>query len=212
MDNAAFRKLSVLFWNMQGLGDPDKCGLVRDALVAADPSVACLQESKLADVDAQKACSFLPSRLSPFVAKNADGRRGEILTAWDPALFDLVSSSSSVFSLTVVLASTTSPLSFAITNVYAPSDHSLTAEFAADLSAVAATISVAWLVLGDFNLIHFPHEKNNPNFDVPHAATFNGLINSTSWFELPLSDRLCTWLNKRSPPYPCSARPSVFQC
>lgn len=119
--------------------------------------------------------------------------------AWDPALFSLVSSSPSEFSLTVVLSSTTSPLSFAVTTVYAPSDHSLTSDFVADMTAVATAVSIAWLVLGDFNLIRFPYEKNNPNFDSVRAAAFNSLVNSLSWFELPLSDRLFTWSNKRSP-------------
>lgn len=41
-DNTAFRKLSVLFWNVQGLGDQDKCRLVRGALVVVDTSIVCL--------------------------------------------------------------------------------------------------------------------------------------------------------------------------
>lgn len=209
MDNTAFRKLTVLCWNVQGLGDPDKCGLVRDAVCAADPCIACLQETKLASVDAGKCRSFLPSRLSLHAVLDANGSRGGILSAWDPISYRLVSSLASEFSLTIVLESVASALIVSLTNVYAPSDHARSADLVADLSTVAATIIGPWLVLGDFNLIRFPHEKNNSNFNAPRAALFNGLINSLSWFELPLSNRLFTWTNKRSPqPWLVSIGPS----
>lgn len=151
-------------------------------------------------VDVGKSRSFLPSRLSLYVALDAGGSRGGILTAWDPILYCIFSSLASEFSLTVVLESVASAHSFAITNIYAPCDHSRTGDFVANLPRVATSISGPWLILGDFNLIHFPREKNNSNFNAPCAAVFNGLINSLSWFELPLSDHLFTWSNKRSPP------------
>jgi hypothetical protein len=56
------------------------------------------------------------------------------------------------------------------------------------------------LVVEDFNLIRYPHEKNNNNFDRNLAALFNGLIRDVGWFELPLSDRLYTWSNQQETP------------
>ena len=54
----------VLSWNVRGLGETDKCDLVRNAICAAHPHIACLQESKLTHLDANKAKSFLRPNLS----------------------------------------------------------------------------------------------------------------------------------------------------
>jgi exonuclease III len=39
----------LLSWNVRGLGDLDKCNIVRDALKQATPSIICLQETKLCE-------------------------------------------------------------------------------------------------------------------------------------------------------------------
>ena len=56
--NEHFRRLSVMSWNVRGLGDSEKCDVVRDAIASATPSVCCLQETKLHDVD-QFMASYL---------------------------------------------------------------------------------------------------------------------------------------------------------
>ncbi|KAE8810158.1 THO complex subunit 4-A [Hordeum vulgare] len=158
------QSLSFPCWNVQGLDDDDKCGLVRDDVVTAAPSVACLQESKLASLDGGKPCSFLPVSLSEFVTKDADGSREGIVTARDLRLLSLVSVIRSRFSLSTSLMSTVSDIAFTITNVYAPVDHSLTSEFVDDMLALAPSMTGAWLVIGDFNLICLPREKNNDSW------------------------------------------------
>jgi exonuclease III len=59
MDSSSFKNLSVLSWNTQGLGQDGKCVLVRDAVVAANPSIACLQETKLKLTDNRNLRSWL---------------------------------------------------------------------------------------------------------------------------------------------------------
>lgn len=90
------------------------------------------------------------------------------------------------------LASTTADLHLTVTNVYAPSDHSLTDNFVSEMTALLLSISDLWLILGDFNLNRHPREKNNNNFNPNLAASFNSMIRSMSLFELPLLDRLYT--------------------
>jgi len=46
--NSSNRCFYVVSWNVRGLGDPDKCTIVRNALRDAKPSIVCLQETKLA--------------------------------------------------------------------------------------------------------------------------------------------------------------------
>jgi hypothetical protein len=42
MDSPMFKHLYVLSWNAQGLGQDEKCTLVRDVIQAANPSIACI--------------------------------------------------------------------------------------------------------------------------------------------------------------------------
>lgn len=57
------RNLTVMPWNVRGLGDSDKCTVVRDAIFSASPSIACLQERKLSEISAFKENTFLPRTL-----------------------------------------------------------------------------------------------------------------------------------------------------
>ena len=80
--NDNFWHLSVMSWNIRGLGDSEKCDVVRDAIASAAPSVCCLQETKLHDITTKKARTFLPPALAAshhFLG--ASGTRGGILTA-----------------------------------------------------------------------------------------------------------------------------------
>ncbi|XP_073353968.1 uncharacterized protein [Aegilops tauschii subsp. strangulata] len=66
--------------------------------------------------------------------------------------------------------------------------------------SLSPSIDGARLIVGDFNLIRLPREKNNDRFDAGRASAFNAMINALAWLELPFSDRLYTWSSKRDPP------------
>jgi hypothetical protein len=123
-----------------------------------------------------------------------------MLTAYDLRTLTLAITDAHHFSLTTAFISATSEAAFTVTNVYAPSDHALTHEFVAEMVALAPAVSGPWIILGDFNLIRFPAEKNNGNFNPTLAGAFNAMIHSMALFELPLFDRLFTWTNGQNEP------------
>lgn len=120
--------------------------------------------------------------------------------AWDPNLFSLLTTHAHTLSLTTTLSSTTTHMSMTLTNVYARVDHSHAEEFALEMASPLQVVTGPWLILGDFSLIQYPHEKNSNKIDRRPAAVINDLIHSKSLFKLPLLDRLYTWTNKRDPP------------
>lgn len=194
------RNFVILSWNVRGLGLSDKCVVVRDNISLVKPSIICLQETKLS-VDVSRSCrSFIPFNFDSFFACPAAGSRGGLLTAWPSSSFSLISSSTSAFTITTLLQSSSSADRFAITNVYGPSDHSLTDQFLTDLAEVAASVSDPWLLIGDFNLTRSPSDKNNANFNFSLASRFNQTIDALQLIEQPLLDRLFTWTNKRASP------------
>ena len=194
------RKLTIVSWNVRGLGEDEKCIAVRDTLVTCHPTVACIQETKLSAISPPKFRSFLPANLGGHCFLAADGSRGGVTTTWDDSQLTLLSADIRSFSVTTTLTAALSDLTFTLTNVYAPSDHQQTPEFLDELREIAGIVTGPWIIAGDFNLIRTPDEKNNDNFNAHLAEIFNLAIHDLSLVELPLLDRLFTWSKKREIP------------
>ena len=53
--------------------------------------------------------------------------------------------------------------------------------FFSEMLDVTSSISGPWIILGDFNLVRDPSEKNSTSFDGQEAQHFNDLIPSFGW-------------------------------
>jgi exonuclease III len=183
--NSNNRCFHIVLWNVRGLGDSDKCNIVRNVFIDAKPSIICIQESKLAAIDLFKAKSFLPPPFSSaFVYAPAGRSRGGIVTAWDPSLFTLLSHFQKPHTLTTKFACNASDLDFTITNTYGPSDHATSLPFLQCLRELPPLIGGSWILLGDFNLVCCAADKNNGQFSAPLAATFNETLHDLSVSEV----------------------------
>jgi exonuclease III len=58
--------LAIVTWNVRGLGDPNKCTLVKDVLRSARASILFMQETKLNAISFEKLNAFLPHTHSNF--------------------------------------------------------------------------------------------------------------------------------------------------
>ncbi|CAN6343421.1 unnamed protein product [Urochloa humidicola] len=153
MDNPT-RPLSILSWNVRGLGDRLKCNNVRLA-IHTHPTLVCFQETKLTSIDNFKAATFLPQPLaSSFTYLPSLGASGGVLTAWDLAVLSLTSSTLHQYSLTTTFQATAFDLAFTVTNCYAPCLPAEKPSFLQELSTVSSLVCGAWVLLGDFNMTH----------------------------------------------------------
>ena len=59
---------------------------------------------------------------------------------------------------------------------------------------------VDWLVVGDFNLLRKPMDRNREGADLNNFFLFNEAINKLDLIELPLHGRQFTWTNKQFSP------------
>ena len=57
-----------------------------------------------------------------------------------------------------------------------------------------------WLLLGDFNFIRTPDNRNKPGGDVNDMFLFNEIIGHLALSELPLKGRSFTWSNMQQNP------------
>ena len=77
-------RFTILSWNVCGLGDVDKCKHIFSEIIAIEPSVALLQETKLDFVLVPKLNSFLPRTLDQVVSLPAIGFDGGIFSVINP--------------------------------------------------------------------------------------------------------------------------------
>ncbi|KAG2650715.1 hypothetical protein PVAP13_1NG196719, partial [Panicum virgatum] len=59
---------------------------------------------------------------------------------------------------------------------------------------------ILWLIVGDFNLIRLPEDRNRPGGDVNEMLHFNEAISALGLIDLILKGRRFTWSNKQNPP------------
>ncbi|RCV20929.1 hypothetical protein SETIT_4G097500v2 [Setaria italica] len=137
--NPSIVSFSLLSWNVRGLGDHDKCVLVRDAIFSARPCIVCIQETKLNAVDRLKVQSFLPAYLDEFQTLNADNTRGDS-HCLELCSFLLYFRLHNPHSLTTTFSSTASNYIFAVTNVYAPAQHQDSLTFLNSLEVTATQV------------------------------------------------------------------------
>jgi endonuclease/exonuclease/phosphatase family metal-dependent hydrolase len=57
-----------------------------------------------------------------------------------------------------------------------------------------------WMILGDFNQIRAPEDRNRPKGDINNMMSFNIVIQAHDLEEIPLEGRSFTWSNMQDAP------------
>lgn len=170
-----------------------KCNIVRDAISSANPSLLCLQETKLHAIDRFKVKTFLLAHFAEsFSFLPAIGSRGGILTAWNTAFWNQSATTSHTHFLSSYFESSITDFTIHITNVYGPSDHRHSPAFLSELCDLAPSAAGPWVVIGDFNLLRSTEEKNTDNINNSLTTAFNDAIDQLQLMEIPLLGRSFT--------------------
>ena len=112
------KKITLLSWNVRGMGDDEKCLVIKNTIKKSRCDVCVLQETKCNRIDLSCVLRFLPSFFSYDVAFNlAINSAGGIIIAWKRA-FKLVSSWSTRHTVTVLLQQIASGNLVMVTNAY----------------------------------------------------------------------------------------------
>ena len=137
------KTVSFFSWNVRGLGKSSLSDDVLSELISTRPSIAALQETKLPALNSQKRRTFLPARLSSYVARGSSGASGGILTAWDAAVCSLSSTVDLPYTLTTGFSLLADNMPFMLSNVYAPTLREDKAAFLSELASGAEMVSGA---------------------------------------------------------------------
>lgn len=192
--------MRILNWNVRGLEDADKCSLVKDALLSCHSSIVCLQETKLQMLDAMKASSFLPPQLRSFLYMPSTGSSGGLLVAWDANAVDITDLYKDQFCISARVQSVSNNTSFQLTTVYAPCEDSDRPDFFRTLDRTATLVEGPWVLLGDFNMYRYAHEKSRGRRNWAVMESFNSWIRDNAMDDIDISNRQFTWSNKRREP------------
>jgi hypothetical protein len=102
--------------------------------------------------------------------------------------------------MSVEFVSTISGEVWVLTNVYAPCTTEGKDDFLNWLHDFVLPDDTDWLLVGDFNLIHRPSDKNKPGGNIQEMLWLNEVLSNLRVEELPLQGNCFTWSNKQAAP------------
>lgn len=104
------------------------------------------------------------------------------------------------FNISVELTSVHSGAKWILTNIYGSCEHDRKPTFVDWLQNIDMAADWDWLLVGDFNLIRNPDNKNKPGGDINEMLMFNEAISSLNIVEIPLKGNKYTWSDKQENP------------
>ena len=158
------------------------------------------QETKREQFDLAYIRNFYPKRFNQYSFMPSAGNSGGLITIWNGNLFKGREISKDYFQITVELTSKLDNTVYFITNVYGPNSVEGKTEFSNWLLNVNIQPMQLWLIVGDFNYIRGPENRNRGGGDHNDMMHFNNIIINLDLVEIPLKGRQFTWSNMQDTP------------
>jgi exonuclease III len=166
---------------------------------ACQPSVVCLQETKLAHITSVDVVAILGQHFSSFVFLPAQETRGGVLVAWQENCFRAISHRVLRHSVSVEFQAE-GEQAWSFSGIYGPHRDTEKPGFLHELREVRSLCNGPWMLAGDFNMIYKPEDKNNNNVNWALMGRFSRFVNDLELKEIPLLGRKYTWSNGRESP------------
>jgi hypothetical protein len=154
-----------------------------------------LQETKREHFDQDYLKCFCPSHLDRYEFSPSVGALGGLFTNWNDNLFEGVLHCINSYSVTMKLTSRLFGQSIHVTNGYGPLVPNEKAGFISWLYNLEISSFEDGIILGDFNLIRSPKNRNCPGGSISEMALFNDVILHLDLAEIGFQNRAYTWSN-----------------
>jgi exonuclease III len=162
-----------LSWNVRGINSRDKWNIIRDRIVESECDILCLQETKKDEFDQSFLRNICPPSFDSFEFLPSVGASGGIITIWKGRLFSGELIFNNEFAISVEINSKLSDDSWILTNVYGPCTPEGKQNFTDWLRQIQMPEDREWIVLGDFNLIRKPEDRNRGDGNMAEMFMFN---------------------------------------
>ncbi|KAK1388298.1 hypothetical protein POM88_016476 [Heracleum sosnowskyi] len=110
----------LLNWNIRGLGKEVNKKILRDTIFKCKPSVICIQETKVQNINAKQLVDLWPNVKPHGFCQASIGQSGGLVSTWDSVLYKLINYDNFFNWLGMTLQCKKSGLIFSIFNIYAP--------------------------------------------------------------------------------------------
>lgn len=194
------KNVDIISWNVRGLNAAARCLAVHETIRTTPCHIACLQETKLRNIDSSLANFLGAYRLNKFIYKPACCSRGGILLLWNDSTVDIQNATIGRYSITVEVTINQCRSTYKLSTVYDPSRNSEKEFFLNHLRTLKPHDNAKWIILGDFNLIYRARDKNNQNLNLCLMRRFRRVLNHCGLKEIALQNRTFTWSNERRRP------------
>lgn len=185
---------------MRGINSRDKWNAIKNKVVDLSCDIICFQETKKESFDAAFLKNVCPPNFDRFEYLPSVGASGGIITAWKSRMFSGELIFSNEFAISVELNSMHNDESWILTNVYAPCTDEGKRNFINWFKHIQMPEEVEWLVVGDFNLMRKPEDRNKEGGDLFEMCMFNNAISMLGLNEIVLQGRKYTWSNMQTNP------------
>ena len=187
--------MKCICWNVRGLRDARRRGIVGRYLREWGAEIILLQETMLTQVDQQISTSLGWGSGEAHVAIAASGRSGGIILAWKEELFDRASTWKGRHVVAASLVDRRDGFGFVVASAYGPTTTALRSEMWDDLVRLqGAHPDIPILIGGDFNVtIMATGRSNGGGGRDPGSRQFREVITSLGMTEMGPSDRRFTW-------------------
>lgn len=190
--------MKLISWNIRGLNSPKTGRILKNMLKQEKPSILVLQEMKCSSTVLERiAAEAWPGGL--VIAVDAQGASGGLAILWDARIIHLsnIQANKNFIQATFHLSGTNAH--GLLTNVYFPQETAQKSQLLNILSELNRDRPLPlWISGGDFNMIASMDEKrggrSNSNND---EGLLKNFINSNWLMDVPTSNGIFTWKNKR---------------
>lgn len=186
---------NILNWNIRGINDSNKWLALRNKISESNCDIVCLQETKRENFDARYIKNFCPRKINKFEFLPSVGASEGLLIAWNDSLFSGENIFQNDFSISVRFISKLSGDSWILTNIYGPCQGAERVAFLDWLKNIQMPDDTKWILMGDFNYIWYPSNRNREGCNFSDMLNFNDAISSLALVEIPLKGRSYTWSN-----------------
>lgn len=191
---------NILTWNVRGINSSWKWNPVKNKICQAACDIVCLQETKKDSFDSAFIRKICPASFDSFEILPSVGASGGILIAWKGSLFIGQQTFCNDFAVSVRFTTRADNTSWTLTCVYGPCTPEGKISFMNWLKEIFMPQDEEWIILGDFNLIRKPEDRNRPGGDITEMFRFNAAISSLGLNEVKLQGRKFTWSNRQPSP------------
>jgi hypothetical protein len=106
-----------------------------------------------------------------------------------------------IFEISVEFSCTVSNEKWVIANIYGPTIEEGGNIFTTWLFSLNHDDHDLWMILGDFNIMRSPNNRNRPGGDNNNMLLFNNIIQYLNLEEIPLKGRTYSWINMQNDPW-----------